>query len=800
MGAFDGRSKFSAVSEFTNDNPTFKYINKMKEIGGHAFKLTFPGMIKDLYGVYKVHHENSKELKEVEEAFKQATALAEKEKQSEAIESILDTLSRLDTAGEFKDVTDELQDRIRKAYEDMLKRDAKEYNSGNAEIRDSILSAVNEMKADADVSAQAALEALKPMIDDAFDKAEASKTNLSIPVIEMNNRDISRVMQELKKLGIPAQAHMGEPFDEGAAKGIIIAPLLPDEAYDRIIGIASLVEISYQAPKIETRDQYDVMAKVMGSNVRGASFTEHLELSGLTVAEAEFMRNRLYKGLQKNNFPVAVIESSNGDGTMAVLYPKEAEKTVNQAYATCLLMESGFGKESNFEQAFTEQARNREKVQGMITMLARDNGDQFIIVDPSETAGRSDDKAKMPDHYLRIEKGFIKECKAKYNEKEGKWAEEVVDYVNLSKPQRGRTKDDIIQSKVNRFAKDPVILGESQAEKFGITRDSFEPTEKFISYIQKTKNPNKARLVNPQDYSKEERGTLSAKINAQRDFANFASRQAVIACRDNPSIEDITNYVARHTDELIEQFKTSKFMDVEKKAKNGRDTSKDTVRIEATYKLLKEMADTKNGVKDCATQAAAIVDDRVITQIYEPDPFTAAAIDSAGIDEKEIFDIQRAVARARAMAETPIAENSFQAAVMNEKKKTLDDKVVNYKMVLRRKNPNISEAALDTRAAAFAFTENLHDAVFKGTDFAEDAEATSRFGFDFGQAARNIDETIYKQFGFHVDELQIDEKGRSVASKEDLQRIEAAKKAVDPAIRKEVTRQMTNDVREQGEH
>lgn len=800
MGAFDGRSKFSAASEFTNNNPTFKYINKMKEIGGHAFKLTFPGMVKDIYGVYKAHHENSKELEEVEEALKQAAALAAKEKQSEAIETILDTLSRLDTAGEFKDVADELQGRIRKAYEDMLKEDVKEYNSENAEIRDSILGAVDEMKADADVSAQAALEALKPMINDAFDKAEASKTSLSIPVIEMNNRDISHVMQELKKLGIPAQAHMGEPFDKGVAKGIIIAPLLPDEVYDRIIGIASLVEISYQAPKIETRDQYDVMAKVMGSNVRGASFTEHLELSGLTVAEAEFMRNRLYKGLQKNNFPVAVIESSNGDGTMAVLYPKEAEKTVNQAYATCLLMESGFGKESNFEQAFTEQARNREKVQGMITMLARDNGDQFIIVDPSETAGRSDDKAKMPDHYLRIEKGFIKECQAKYNEKEGKWAEEVVDYVNLSNPQRGRTKDDIIQSKVNRFAKDPVILGENQAEKFGITREAFEPTEKFKSYIQKTKNPNKARLANPQDYSKEERGALSARINAQRDFANFAARQAALACKDNPSIEDITNYVSRHTDELIEQFKSNKLADIEKKVKNGRDTSKDTARVEATYKLLKEMADAENGVKDCAAQAVTIVDDRVITQIYEPDPFTAAAIDSAGIDEKEIFDIQRAVARARAMAETPIAENSFQAAVMNEKKKTLDDKVVNYKMVLRRKNPNISEAALDTRAAAFAFTENLHDAVFKGADFAEDSEATARFRFDFGQAAKNIDETIYKQFGLHVDELQIDEKSKSVASKEDLQRIEEAKKAVDPAIRKEVTRQMTNDVREQGEH
>lgn len=792
MSAFDGKRAMDGQSAMDGENPAFKALRLMEDIGKTAFNLTFPGMVKELYEVYKVKAKSDKDLKQFEKACEHAIKLAKQDRQKDAVYYMQNVLSSLDTAGAFKDVTNEFQQILESALKEMQENDKEgSIEADNALSRESFEKLCKEKAAElreSDPEAAAAWDAMKGLVGQAYDQAEAKNEPMALEMTETDNQNLDAVMKNLNAVGIPTQVFYGDPMWDKTAKGMVVTPALSDEAKERVIGAVKLARIKRMRENIVTREMYDIVSKILPTNMDGKRYDEHLQISGLTKAEAELMRERLFKK-SDIEFPVAVIESPDGDGTWAVLYPKGEERRVHQEFAACLLLENGYGRMTNMEEMLIQQANERSKVQVMITMLAQNKDEQFIIVDPDSAAGKGDNNAQTPGHYLRIDRGYLRECRATYDEKTGEWTENVVSSINLSKPHQGLTNDDIIRDKILSFSRNPVMLRENYAERLGITRDSFAPTPKFNAYIQKMTDPAKAGLINGEEYSKEERQMLMDQVNAQRSFAEFASKEAARVCKDDPSVENIMEFIKKNPNYLIEQYHKTEKKKLDKLEAKGKDVSFDRERLERRYNLLKNNSDRDFGVIACMEQAEAVVTDRIITQVYESDPFTAGAIDSAGIDEKEIFDVQRAVERARAMAQTPLAQNAFQAAVRNEKKKTLDEKMVNYKMIIKRKNPQLPESSLDVRAAAYAFTENIHDAVFKGAEFADSSEAAGKYGFNFDQAAQNIDQMIFEKHGFHIEEI-LDEDAKKFMSKEELIRMDKAKDAIDPAIRTEVVRQM----------
>lgn len=781
-----GSSVMSGQSEYVGSNPGLEMLGRMGQFFPAAVQLTLPGMISSLIEITKHYAKENKELKMYETAFATARELAEEKKTMEALDFIKDTISQMEVPGKFKEVVDQFQTVIQNSYEEMLS-----YNNNIS--RDSLQEFCKEMvEKSEDPEEKTAWETVSKIVDESKERTGEINAQMCIEAYDYENWKLPFIAENLKRVGIPAQVFYGQPNTDENAKGYIITPILPEEAVERLRGIEALANVSHKMKNVMTQDLYDAMCKVAPTSKGGKHYSEHLELSGLTRAEAEMMREALFSDYNNIGVPIAVVETQSGDGTWSVLYPKEEEAAVNSAFVRCLLSENGYGKLTTFEKDILGNVEIQDKVQGAITLLSKGHGDCIFVVDTSKTAGRSDDNAKMPDHFLKIEQYRVEECEAVLDEATGEWAVKTIDKIDLKNLPHGLSADEVIHNKVNHLCKNPLILGESQAEKFGITRDEFRPEQRLKSYVQKMRDPMiRSGVIGEKD--PEKRREIVANGNAQSFFVKFAASQAARECKDDPSIENISEYIADNKDSLIDEFFESELKKIQKAKSFGKlspeAAEKETKLLKETVDRLKNMNDPEYGLSANIKQAQDIINGRVITGLYEANIFSAEAISSDGIDEKELFDVQRKLARARAMADTPLAQNSFSAAVKQVQKETIEDRVRNNKMRLRRSYPGISESALEARACLAEFSENLHNAVFKGADLEDPNEYSQKYGFDIEQAAMNIDEKIYKDFGLHIDEIT-DNDARKFMSQDEIKKADAALDAVDPAIRFEVVRQM----------
>lgn len=793
--AFDGRSAMDGQSQMRGNNPYFSFRGTMMDIGKKAFSLTFPGLIKDLYSIYKVHAKSQKELEDFETACDHAIKLAEADRQKEALSYMEETLNGLETAGALDEVKKQFRDRIQKAYEDMLAiDDPDKANSVSQESFKNFCAEMGEAAGD-DAEMKAAWDTISKIVDNAYEKAGEEKKQMALSVIECENQDLEFVAKNLNKVRIPTQIFYKEPSWDDHTKGFLVTPMLTKEAEDRVHGAVALAQFKHMASMITTKEQYDRMIRMAPVMFGGNRYNESLCLSGLTRAEAEFMRQRLMDEHSHSHTFAAVVESSAFDGTFVVLYPKESSNIVHQEYVSCLLQEKGYGTKSNFEDRMNAAADERDRVPALITMLARGREDEFIVVDSSGVIGGREDKAKIPDHFLRVEKGRIREYRAVQNKDTGEWSAKLVENIDLRNRMRGTTPEELIENKILQFAQNSVMIRGSQGEKFGITKDDYQPTEKLKTFVRKKGDPGWVNTQKGLQMSKEERQNLKDNIMAQKKFAEYVARQAAFECKDAPSVEAIVQYVSLHSKELLERYYHYEAGRIEKNKENGKDVSRDLENLEKNCKLLRD-DNSELGFENVARDAADDVFTRTITQLYTEDIFTSAAIDSIAIDEKEILDVQRAVLRAQAMAETPLAKTSFQAAVMHTVKANLDDRVKNTKMTIRMKYPGISDTKCDKMAAASEFANNIHEAVFGSADFAEDSEAAARYKFDFNQAAENLVNFLDDKYSCTIEDIAdvaADNDRAKLLTKEERTNIENAKNAIDPFIRNEVIRQMNGE-------
>lgn len=782
----DGVSAMDGRSQFVGNNPIFYDLNMMKQFRDFAIQIGLPKMISGMIDVTRHYMAEIRELKKYEIAFNTARELAEEKKTTEALDYVENALMQMEASGKFKDVMDEFQKVIHASYKEML-------INNNEYSRDSLKSFCQEMIDNTDdLETKEAWKAVSKIVDAACEHAGEIEDKMLIERTDCENWKLAFYEENLRRIGIPAQAFYGAPESDDHAGGYLITPLLPEEAEERIRGIDMLAEFSRGMKNIESRELYDAVYKVAPA-VKGAhGFTESKQLSGLTKAEGEMMREMLFSDYDNAGLPIAVVESPDGDGTWAVLYPSNIERRVNETYAQCLLYQNGYGKMTSLEKDLADRAKVRDMTQGMITVLAKDRGDSFIVADPSNAAGKRDDKAEMPDHFLRIDKGHIEECKAVYDENTGEWSVDTIKTINLSKLKRGQTRDDMIKESVMSLCKNPMIFSEKQAAQLGITKDEFAPNEKLMAHAQKIRSVRNLGTVQGDNLSKEERKEISRKVRAQRDFTAYAVREASRECGKKPTLDNIMDYIADNTEDLVDKYYANEVSRLAKREEKGRDITKAREALDAKYELLKNMDEAEYGLADWTKDARDEIGERIIQAVYEPDVFTASAIDSVAIDEKEIFDIQRKLARARAMAETPLAINSFSAAVRGIMKETIEERIINNKMLLRRQYPGITENALEARAVLADFTESIHNAAFYNSDIdLSPNEYTQKYGFDMELAMKKIQEKMMEQTGFWIDELIGPEKREDLISA-DPEKARAAIERIDPIIRKEVAEQMKN--------
>lgn len=759
-------------------NPVFSLLGQMEYMKRWVLQLGGPGLIQGLYDIGKSAIKDVKALSEFQRYCDEARDLMEDEKTIQAIRKIQEAIKGLENDGVSKDVIRQMQQVVQNSYNDML-------DQNNHATKEEFLKYFEkERNTNPDISDL--LDELQNTFEFECSRANNKKEPIALKQVMCENRNLDVVVKNLQKAGIPARAMYKDPATSPTEIGYVIVPNLSEKEEMRVYGAVRGADIRRVGKNLFTRDAYDTVCEFLG-------IKESSQISGLTKAEAELMKERLWNNKNGISFPAAVVESPTGDGSYAVLFPTKNEARVNQIMVECLMNEKGYGEKTELQAALLENADTRDKILGAITLLS-DNKDMcFTIVDTSNLK-RNADPPEYPTHFMRLGKGYLDEYRLVKNEKTGKLEEKVIKSTDLTKERRGVSADMLIQDEILHICKNPLILSEKQAENAGITRDKYEPNKNLLKRINRMRNVDFTRDIVGRAAPGEDRKELITQIDAKMSFEISALKYAREACQDDPSIENIAYYIANNTDELIEKWHADDSERIEKMP-DGEKKIFFRERLEAKYSALKGSHADGMSEKECAEAVLQEINSRIKAQSYEKDLFTVQAIDSVEIDQKTIFEIQRMVAENSQMENTLVTRSSIEAAVKGARRESFDDSVKKYERTITKKYPSVTKEYAEKLAVTRAISENLENAVFKGADFEDNNSYVKQYGFDFETAATNLDKELFDKHGVHVYEVIMDESAKNAAP-EYAQKIENAKQDIKPLIRQEVSRQFNEQTRE----
>lgn len=785
-----GSSVLRGESQHTSGNPFFEITRRLDEMGRLAvwdFNLRenkktgevtyhFNGgliatTIKGIADIIKTINNGKDYDEKYGPAIENAKILAEQDKSAAALKEIQAAISQMEADGVSAKTVERVSTIIKDAYDRAIEEN-------NIVTQRDLLDHAKDMeefyKAAGDEEMADAWKKVADITKDAYKEAVKAKVPGGLEMITCENKNIDVVVSLLNNAGIQAQHFYKQPEENGHLMGFIIVPKLTDSEKLLVKGAVELSNV-YQGKNVMTIDQYNTANSFIGNKPSSI-------IDGLSEVEMDVVRKALYSdGTKEKNFFVGIGESPNNGGKYCVAYPQSKELEVSRIVTKALSNFHGYSKEAGFEENAKKAASVYEKANELISDIADGNDECGFIFDASVEEMK---KGKTPSHFLIVGKNGIEEYRATWNAQGDKWEVERCDKIEKTSKTPNMNLDKAVRDKILQFSKEPVYISEKMAKKFGITTSEFRPSDKFKENLKIA-------------YDKPDRD-LAVKASAQRAFMTYAINEAARANIKDPSVQNIISYISAHYEQMTEQY----YYDAKQKIaiKPVEEQKKAYEMLDDHYKALKD-GTVLEGIKQQEQKAK----DNIAHDEYEPDVFQAAMIDSPEIDEKSILEMQRNMAKAEAAIDnTPKREAAKQEIDSDEhgegrnaeeaEKSKIEKRLDQCKDVLREKKPNLSERSVEAQAAAFAFSENIHDAIFEGETLATDNSIAQKLGLDLEQILINVDDTISDKYNVHLEDLT------AYQSTETNGKMFDVKDIVDKEIRKEVSQQINTYLKKDREN
>lgn len=772
-----GASALNGRSALTGGNPFLTDIQKLEEMrhlvlwdveikqnkeGKNIVKLRggiFAELIVGTAKIVKQAMDNKTYAEKYEENFETAKALAADEKYGQAIAELEEAVEFLGASGASRADIDKIKNVIDNAFNRSI-------YENNRVFEESVVEVCRKMQEKARAAGDDyLLEAwvnTENMAKEAAAKADQKNVPAAMEMYTCENKNIHEVAAMLQKAGINAQPYYKEPRENDSLMGYLVTPKLSETDRHRINGTIIKANIEHYTKNIRTIEDYNDVCEVMG-------IKDSLMLDGLAKDQAQILKEELWATkINQFKFAVGVAESPSSPGKYCVVYPRQSEQTVNKVITRTLSQFHGYEKEAGTEDRAAKNAVVHDKVDELLTNMADDKASCGFVFDGQ-------------NHFLKIGKGYIEECEAKWDGSKGEWDVTTLDRIEATGRRGEEPFEKEVKNKILTFSRTPVFVGEKAAGRFGVTETEFNPSDQF-----------KKNLSLAYEKIEPEAGRKAA---TQKRFIAMATEEAEKAMSYGGSLASTVNYIREHKDQLIEQFYFE-----EKKAaqqKSGKSKQAYLEMADKDYETLKK--DGGKAISECLDGIQKDVKGKINVRDYEPDQFTAEAIDSETVDTRNVMVIRQLIDRAEAMLNAPAEENREAPSQEHEEAQLTDEtrkekpaeimaKVEKYKERLSEQKPNQSAAKTEIQAYAFAFTENIQNAIFNDEKLGESGRYTNHVSFDFEKAVLNVEDKIYEEYGFRFDELkEKDKDGKLTPAIKNLVKQEVASQ-INESIEKSVAK------------
>ena len=683
------------------------------------------------------------DVKRLLSAAKAAKEQAEQFDTAGAINTIKDALGDFYTSDTASDTNKEIvQQAFTKFFDEALTK-------SNTLNRDSFYQMCDEVIEQCEQSSNeenaAVWDDLKQTITQEFEKAERSRTLLSMEHIECEPHNSKAVLDKLEAAGIKAYFYESQ----GASPSSIVVPKISDQAYTMVLGAIAESNVAHKEANIISEATMDAIAEFKGDAPR-------MQMTGLSLEEAEALQEKLYA----QNIALVVKPPVTQDEPFSVVFFKENEAYVNSALLEIEMRLGGVGKAAGLDTILQNNYKAKQGVDLLCSQIGEGHNKHGFLID-----------SEHPEHYLHIDKHGMVEHFADGSKKT----------ITFNDPLKTSVYMRQIHERVMQLSERPLFLTGKEAKELGINEKHYEITIELKKQLSMIKNPENKISLNmdtaPRDPEqlKTYRDKIYIAMNAQTQFARFATEQARVACQQNCSLDRMSQYIEDNIDSLISQYRAENLHKIE--SRNIPDEKKEEQKqnlqnvLAALRGKLLPGVDIRQEIHGLISDPENAQENRISCHTYEVSQFSVNQLDGYHVTKAEIDRFQNYMASVykvqNYIPEQPVAEeqrkvigreNESQArrqareSVLQDKTEGRNELAVREAME-RLQSKGLSEQKARNYAVADVFASRMNAAILKGSDLQPEDSFTKMYHYNPEESAYIIGQKFQEKTGISMHEL-----------------------------------------------